>query len=310
MRGLISYVPGVNSTPKLREHDSKKAARYGYSVWLRHLVTAHKNGVQAVPRIIAEIGPGDSLATGLAAILSGADKYFALDVVPYARNNENVAVFDELVSLFRARKKIPDNNELLRQTPELESYSFPKEVLPKDFINECTSVERVRHIRDELFRLNNNCASGEAVQYFAPWTSSDIKPESVDMIVSQAVMEHIDNLDKAYEAMYRWLKKGGLISHQIDFSCHGDAEKWNGHWAYSDRMWKLIRGHRPYLINREPYSTHINYLTSYDFKIIYEKRDIDEVSSIQASKLSTKYKNMPYEDFVTRGVVIQAIKSS
>jgi SAM-dependent methyltransferase len=310
MRGLISYVPGANSIPKLREHDPKKAARYGYSVWLRHLVTAHENGVQTVPRIIAEIGPGDSLGTGLAAILSGAEKYFALDVVPYVKNRQNVEVFDELVSLFRAQKRIPDNNEWPRMTPELSSYSFPNDLLPEDFINECSSVERVGHIRDELLRLDDTCASGEAVQYFAPWTSSDIESESVDMVISQAVMEHTDNLDKAYEASYRWLKKGGLMSHQIDFSCHEEAKKWNGHWAYSDLMWKLIRGNRPYLINREPCSTHINYLTSYDFKIIHETRNIDEVSGIEASKLSTKYKNMLNEDFVTKGVVIQAIKSS
>ncbi|MGP8011957.1 MAG: methyltransferase domain-containing protein [Halobacteriota archaeon] len=309
MRSLRSYVPGLNSIWKLGKGDPKKAARYNYSVWLRHLVIAHENGLQTVPRVIAEIGPGPTLGAGLAAILSGADNYYALDIVPYAKNKQNVEVFDELVSLFRARKRIPDNNEWPLLKPKLESYSFPDDLLPEDFINECTSAERVGHVRDKLLGLNDNRASGEEVQYFAPWTSSDVKLGSVDMIISQAVMEHIDNLDEAYEASYRWLKKGGLMSHEIDFSCHGLAKEWNGHWAYSDLMWKLIRGNRPYLLNREPYSTHINYLTSHDFKIIHESKHIDEESGIQRTRLSTKYENMSYEDFVTKSVFIQAIKS-
>ena len=57
------------------------------------------------------------------------------------------------------------------------------------------------------------------------------------------------------------------MSHQIDFTSHGVTEKWNGHRAYSDLLWKIIVGKRKYLINREPVSTHIGLMEKYDFDL-------------------------------------------
>jgi SAM-dependent methyltransferase len=309
--GLITRVPGVNRalSRRIRTKDAKKDARYHYAVWLRHLVMARRNGLQAIPRTVAELGPGTTLGTGLAALLSGADKYYALDVVPFARNAQNVEVFDALLELFRARERIPDNSEWPLLRPELDSYSFPGDLLPEEYLNECTRAERVALIRDELLRMNTNSASGEVISYFAPWTSSDVvRSESVDMIIAQAVMEHVDDLDAIYKAAHRWLKKGGIISQEIDFSCHDEAKEWNGHWAYSDSVWKLIRGKRPFLINREPCSTHLNYLATYGFEVVYESRQVDEAGIIRRAALAKRFINMPQEDFVTKSVFIQAIK--
>jgi hypothetical protein len=80
------------------------------------------------------------------------------------------------------------------------------------------------------------------------------------MTYSQAVLEHVDELASTYQELYRWLKPGGFMSHEIDFRCHRTARKWNGHWAYSDSAWKLIRGVWPYLLSRQPHSTHIELL--------------------------------------------------
>ena len=52
-----------------------------------------------------------------------------------------------------------------------------------------------------------------------------VKSGSVDMILSQAVMEHVEHLEQTYEAMRHWLKPGGLASHAIDFKSHGTAEQ-------------------------------------------------------------------------------------
>ena len=43
-----------------------------------------------------------------------------------------------------------------------------------------------------------------------------IQKESVDMIYSQAVLEHVDELPGVYGAMRRWLQANGVMSHQID----------------------------------------------------------------------------------------------
>ncbi len=83
LSGLASWLPGYDVARTTGGTDS---ARYCYSVWLRHLVLAASSGrLQAgVPRIVAELGPGDSVGIGIAALLSGAERYYALDLLPYS----------------------------------------------------------------------------------------------------------------------------------------------------------------------------------------------------------------------------------
>ena len=59
---------------------------------------ANKNGIlNGVPAIIAELGPGNSLGVGLAGLISGAEKYYGLDVVEYCSSAETLGLFDEIV---------------------------------------------------------------------------------------------------------------------------------------------------------------------------------------------------------------------
>src|SRR5260370_9951425 len=78
-KGLASKIPGVRSSPKGGDAPS---ASYSYDVWMKHLWHLSKNGLQKVPETVVELGPGQSLAVGLAALLSGANAYYGL---AYAR---------------------------------------------------------------------------------------------------------------------------------------------------------------------------------------------------------------------------------
>ena len=311
-QGLGSYVPGLNSrlySLTIHEKDVRKHARYHYSVWLRHLVMAQKNGLQTCPPIVAEVGPGSSLGTGLAALLSGAERYFAFDVVAHARNTLNVEVLDELVRLFEGCEDVPDDEEWPYLKPRLQSYRFPDNILPEESLLKFVAPERVALIRNDLLQVNDGSRSGAIIRYFAPWSDEGlVELQSVDMVVSQAVMEHVDDLEKAYHALHCWLKVGGIVSQEIDFTSHDLAKKWNGHWTYSDLTWKLMRGRMPYLINREPSSTHINYLERYGFEIACELRETDEIGSIQRTELSKRYKHMSEQDLKTKSIFIQATK--
>ena len=89
------------------------------------------------------------------------------------------------------------------------------------------------------------------VSYKAPWNAPDVIDDaSVDLIFSQAVLEHVDDLQGVYAAMRKWLKPDGIMTHQIDFKCHGKANAWNGHWTYSDFVWRGNR--RPPIVPAEP----------------------------------------------------------
>jgi SAM-dependent methyltransferase len=310
--GLASFVPGMRrlyGALAIDDCDVKKRARYNYSVWLRHLIMAQKNGLQTIPRVVVELGPGESLGTGLAALLCGAERYFAFDIAAHATSTLNVEVLDELVRLFNRREDVPGDEELPSVAPQLQSYRFPDNILPEESLLEFAASKRVARIRNDLLRMNDVGRLRATIRYFAPWNDDGlVGPESVDMVVSQDVMEHVVDLDKTYRALHRWLKVGGILSERIDFNSHGTAKQWNGHWAYSDFTWKLMRGKRPYLINREPSSTHINYLERYDFKIECELREIDELGGIQRIELSKRYKHLSKEDLETKSIFIQATK--
>ncbi len=270
LKGLISLVPGTQFL-FLRRSCNSDNARYCYSVWLRHLVTADKQGLtDGPPAVVAELGPGDSLGTGIAALVSGCSAYHAFDAVRHASTEGNLRVFDELVSLFQEQEDIPDENEFPDIGPRLESYAFPVEVLTRSRLQSALEPRRLECIREAIEGMTAEGKQSELMSYVTPWSTMDHRQESsVDMVLSQAVMEHVEDLEDSYHAMFRWLKPRGFISHEIDFKCHNTASKWNGHWAYSKLLWACVKGRRRFLINRSLLSTHLALVKQSGFEIIH-----------------------------------------
>lgn len=305
--GIATYMPGLSHFLS-KGTGGASSARYCYSVWLRHLTTAYNNGLSTQPNILAELGPGDSLGIGLAALISGANKYYALDVVEHSSNKRNIDIFDELVDLFKKREKIPNKTEFPEGKPYLKPYEFPSHILTDERLNEALKHNRIESIRNALSSLGSGDENNKPISYIVPWNDSKVfKKEAIDMIFSQAVLEHVDDLAATYKALYRWLKPGGFMSHWIDFRCHVTARDWNGHWAYSDSVWRLIKGKRPYLLNRQPHSVHINLMQKCGFEVIYDMKAKD-TSGIDRKSLSSRFKNMSDDDLITSTAFIQAVK--
>jgi hypothetical protein len=251
--GLLSYLPWVPES-LYKGTGGTDSAEYCYCIWLRHLVLAHSGGMRRLPRVFAELGPGDSIGVGLAALLSGTDRYLALDAVSHVDAAANLAIFDTLVRMFRERVAIPARNVFPEHTLELANYAFPLEILDETRLQAALSPDRVARLR--------RIVSGEApdsltIDYRAPW--GDVREEdagTVDFLLSNAVMEHVTDLPGAYRAMSRWLCPGGLASNEIDFRSHGLFSAWDGHWSCPEWLWRLFIGRRAYLLNREPFATH------------------------------------------------------
>jgi hypothetical protein len=308
LRGLLTYVPAAEAR-MAKSTRGTNSARYCFSVWLRHLVMAHESrlvrGEAPVPGVVAELGPGDSLGIGLAALLTGARHYVALDLVAYANPERNLAVLDELVTLLQTRAPVPDASEFPSVKPFLPSYEFPRRILSDEHLARALSPERVASIRRALGDVD---APGGAVAYRAPWTdASVVERDSVDMLYSQAVLEHVDDLETAYTAMASWVKPGGFVSHEIAFSAHQLTPEWNGHWTISDPVWKLIRGKRPYLLNREPASTHLHLLKRSGLQIVNEVR-VRVKSDIARERLARRFRYMHDDDLSTQAMFVQATK--
>jgi SAM-dependent methyltransferase len=173
-----------------------------------------------------------------------------VDMVAYSAKADLEKMFDELLLLYSRKERVPDDVKFPRVRPKIDSYEFPGHLI--DWTNLPAKAEEIRsQVRIGLNR-------GSLLGYKAPWTSlPHIAEASLDLIFSQAVLEHVDDLEETYQAMFAWLKPGGYASHVIDFTAHGRSPFWNGHWAYSDWQWRLVRGKREFLLNREPLSTHL-----------------------------------------------------
>ena len=321
-KGVATYVPGLRRLSGRRTGGSV-SARYCYSVWLRHLSIASAHGLKSVPDVVAELGPGDSLGTGLAALLSGANRLYALDVVRYAETGRNLAVLDQLIELFARRAPIPGDDELPDVKPRLVDYAFPHALLGEERLRAALEPKRIAAIRAALAAAGaapgrdadaSSSAGSDAhdgriqIRYSAPWSDPAVlEPESAGFIYSQAVLQHVVDLDHTYAALRRWLAPGGWMSHQIDFRSHGLAHEWNGHWAYPDTTWKWIQGRKPYLLNRAPHSAHLALLARHGFELVVDQT-IRRDPGIGRARLSPRFAGFSDDDLTTSGALIQSIR--
>jgi hypothetical protein len=264
---------------------------------------AGESGLNTNPRVVAELGPGDSLGVGIAALLSGADHYNAIDVVQHASVERNLSVLDELVALFGKREDIPDEEEFPLVEPPLQSYKFPSHILTADRLGNALRSDRLERLRASLI----DCSAGESlIKYRAPWFRTDvIKERSIDLIFSQAVLEHIDRLQEMYHAMKLWLAPDGYLSHAVDLKSHGSASEWNGHWAYSEFAWTVVRGKEAWFINREPKSTHLRLLENEGFCIVCE-RTMRGRNTLSRRQLAKRFRGLEDDDLTAAGLFFQA----
>jgi hypothetical protein len=310
-KGLLKSIPGVEHLYNFhKETGGTDNARYCYAVWMRHLLMAWENGYTRIPATIAELGPGDSLGIGLSALLSGAEKYYALDVIRYSNTDRNLLVFEELVKLFRAKAPVPHNDEFPNMRPKLKQFDFPHHILTDEKLNELLDEKRLDRIRAAI----RSCQQDKIpdadclICYMVPWAdASVIQSESVDMIISQAVLQHVNDLPGTYSSMNAWLKKDGILSHNIDLKSMGSSDRWYGHWTYSPVEWKIVKGRKKYLINREPYSVHIQLAKENGFKVIREIKDIEELPD--RNEFAHPFKQMKEEDMTISSLFMQAVKT-
>jgi hypothetical protein len=272
---------------------------------------AHRHGLPIAPKTVAELGPGDSVGVGLAAVLTGSEQYVALDVVGYANVRRNLEIMDGLVDLIKQRAPIPHDRELVEVQPSLDSYEFPSEILTDQRLESALAPARLEWVRLAALEIESaQLADHPALSYRTSWSeAAQIQAGSIDMIFSQAVLEHVEDLAGTYGAMRAWLRSGGFLSHQIDFRSHGWTKRWNGHWALSDQEWRLTRGKRAYALNGEPCSRHLQLLNELGFSVDCVDRMVD-TTGIDRASLAPRYRQVSDEDLRTSGVFVQARKGA
>ena len=114
-----------------------------------------------------------------------------------------------------------------------------------------------------------------------------------------------DALRDTFIAMARWLKPGGVMSHQIDFSCPA-GHVWNHHWAFGDLTWTIIRGKRPYYVNRAPQSEYVKLAQEVGMDVV----GVDPIprDGLTRAESAARFKNLPEDDFHSAGALLIAVK--
>ena len=144
--GLGSCLPGWPALVRHQRRRGRKAsAGYCYSVWMKHLMVLFNNGLASRPRTVVEIGPGDSLGIGICALMSGAERYVAVDAVKQTDPADNLPMVDEIAGLFARQAPIADDEEFL---------PFPVQLIDAGIIRPATE-DRLQDIRNALLTTDN-----------------------------------------------------------------------------------------------------------------------------------------------------------
>jgi hypothetical protein len=303
-KGMLTWVPGLQKAFLASSAGGGTgSASYCYGVWMKHLTLLHAAGMREVPRTVVELGPGNSLGTGIATLLSGAQRYVAIDAVPHMRAETNIFVMRELVQLFklraaRPREGFPPIDHLL------DERLFPSHILDEKRLAASLEPARLDRLDDEI-RAIDLAYSDSMIQY-STW--SDLRPVAdgeADLLFSHVVMNQVDDLEDVYGRCGKWVKAGGWMSHQLDMTALGTADEWNGHRAYSDLAWKIIAGKRPYFVNREPLATHLELIRANGFDVVELIRGT-RPGGIARDELAPRWNGISDEDLATETAFIIA----
>ncbi len=130
---------------------------------------------------------------------------------------------------------------------------------------------------------------------------------TVDLMISQAVLEYPQDLERTYAAMHRWLAPRGVMSHVIDFRSHGMTTAWNGQWACADALWWLAEGRRRNTLNRAPHSAHVDLLRQFGFHLITDQRTTMP-SAVERDDLRPRFRHLTDDDLRTSIALMQSQK--
>jgi len=155
---------------------------YSLQVFISHLKGSNfdpKNNV------ILEIGPGDSISTGIIAWSMGAEKSILIDNGNYA--TKDIIKYKKLIQILKN-----------------SGYEKVKKIEECDNFNELLKTANIIYLNKGLDSLR------------------ELESNSIDFCFSQAVLEHIflKDFEDYISELYRVQKSGGLSSHQVDLKDH------------------------------------------------------------------------------------------
>jgi len=263
LKGMLTFVPGATrilDKKKEKSRHSGSQAEFCYALWLSILRQFEENGIQPEMGSVGEIGTGGSLGVGICALLTGSQRFYALEIGQSFDKNLNLNILDDLVFLFRNRSKIPDKFKQLNI--KANNLDFPDHLIEPMFL----SSDLIAEIRMDI---ESGYTAKKRISIVKNWENQPSL--SLDFIFSRAVMEHVANPAAVYRAAAKHLTLNSFMLHDIELHSHGVTKKIDGHYKIPAWLWKILVGKRPFFLNRWRLQDHLSAISRSGFEIIDEK---------------------------------------
>lgn len=224
----VRYVLGMRRHASGATHFSKPlgdSVDYIEGVFADYLKYAGISADDLAGKDILEVGPGDNLGVALCFIAKGARSVTCIDRFDPKRDEQkNARIYRLLMNRFsdqereRVQEAISFHDEGARLPPERVAFHYG------------FPIEK-------------------ASEHFGA--------QQFDYIISRAVLEHVGDLEKAWDQMVRLLKPNGEMWHKVDFRNHGLFDRFHPLYflTISEFLWKLMSFPDPTL-NRERLPTY------------------------------------------------------
>lgn len=161
-------------------------------------------------KTILEYGPGDILGVAVLMYAHGAESVHCVDRFPLAQASEkNIAVYKILLESLSDDRKLRAN-QLFLEKGRPESGFSP-----------------------------------DAVQYLVTKDGLSGKYQTYDLIISRAVLEHVNDIEKTLLDICGALKKNGVSIHQVDLKSHGlDRYQDFDFLTWPELLYRLMYSHK------------------------------------------------------------------
>jgi SAM-dependent methyltransferase len=213
-----------------------KHSEHVFLLWKRALQNYVSDPMPFTGKKVLELGPGDSLATGMLIAFEKSEYYDAFDMYPLACSTP-VDLYTNVLPGVSGVKDVGDLSDLVWNAIQGKSnYRFS-------------------YVVDPEFNL-----------------SKMARGRDYDLIVSCATFEHLDFVEQTIQQLSRIAKPGCVLCAVIDFQTHS---RWirekdpNNIYRYSDFIYKLF--YFPGQPNRVRPIEYINYLRKFgwtDIRIV------------------------------------------
>lgn len=259
----LPFAYGVWQRIGLFRHGYMDAAEYALGVFDSHLMRAGIGKDDVNNKTILEIGPGDSIATAIIAASYGA-KAILVDTGQYASND-------------------------VRPYLELSRLLDDRGLTPIDISSAATLSDVLRLTGAQY--LTNGLDS---------WRS--IQADSVDLVFSQAVLEHVrkrDLLSTQTECL-RVMKSTAVASHRVDLRDHLGGALNN--LRFSDKIWESeFFAQSGFYTNRIRMSSMLEMFREVGFEVVPGEARRWDVLPMAREKLSKEFRAIPDQELCVSG---------